>query len=212
MATDRPADARLLAVAPAGRSAASYTTIRDTTLDARQRVNRLLEVAESLIGLTALSGHPTVDTPIIERAIAVANDVAARFSAAVAAGTLSIADLFFVRLTDEILPALQEPVLDLDPRIIFCAAVDRNGFLPTHNRKFSQPQGSDVAWNTANCRNRRLFNDRVGLAAGQSTKTFLLQSYRRDMGGGRFVAMKDVSAPIVVAGRHWGGLRIGYKA
>jgi len=199
-------------------------------LDARQRVNRLLEVAESLIGLTALSGHPTVDTPIIERAIAVANDVAARFSAAVAAGTLSIADLFdedyrpiagsnpqqcltrFVRLTDEILPALQEPVLDLDPRIVFCAAVDRNGFLPTHNRKFSQPQGSDVAWNTANCRNRRLFNDRVGLAAGQSTKTFLLQSYRRDMGGGRFVAMKDVSAPIVVAGRHWGGLRIGYKA
>jgi len=199
-------------------------------LDARQRVNRLLEVAETLIGLTALSGHPTVDTPIIERAIAVANDVAARFSAAVAAGTLSITDLFdedyrpiagsnppqcltrFVRLTDEILPALQEPVLDLDPRIVFCAAVDRNGFLPTHNRKFSQPQGGDIAWNTANCRNRRLFNDRVGLAAGQSTKMFLLQSYRRDMGGGRFVAMKDVSAPIVVAGRHWGGLRIGYKA
>jgi methyl-accepting chemotaxis protein len=60
-------------------------------------------------------------------------------------------------------------------------------------------------------RNRRLFNDRVGLAAGRSTKKFLLQSYRRDMGGGRFVAMKDVSAPIVVAGRHWGGLRIAYK-
>src|SRR5713226_3312930 len=30
-AADRPADARLLAVAPAGRSAASYTTTRDTT-------------------------------------------------------------------------------------------------------------------------------------------------------------------------------------
>jgi hypothetical protein len=31
VATGRPADARLLAVAPAGRSAASYTTIRDMT-------------------------------------------------------------------------------------------------------------------------------------------------------------------------------------
>src|SRR3546814_7199663 len=31
VATDRPADARLLAVAPAGRSVASYTTTRDTT-------------------------------------------------------------------------------------------------------------------------------------------------------------------------------------
>jgi methyl-accepting chemotaxis protein len=118
----------------------------------------------------------------------------------------------FVRFTDALLPALPEPVLDLDPRIVSCVAVDRNGLLPTHNRKFSQLQGDDVAWNTANCCNRRLFNDRVGLAAGRSTKKFLLQSYRRDVGGGHFVAMKAVWAPIMVADRHWGGLRIGYKA
>jgi methyl-accepting chemotaxis protein len=31
------------------------------------------------------------------------------------------------------------------------------------------------------------------------------------MGDGRFVAMKDGSAPIVVAGRHCGGLRIACK-
>ena len=31
------------------------------------------------------------------------------------------------------------------------------------------------------------------------------------MGGGAFVMMKDVSAPIVVNGRHWGGFRIGFK-
>jgi methyl-accepting chemotaxis protein len=33
----------------------------------------------------------------------------------------------------------------------------------------------------------------------------------RDTGGGRCAMMKDVSAPIPVAGRHWGGLRLGYK-
>lgn len=31
------------------------------------------------------------------------------------------------------------------------------------------------------------------------------------MGGGRFILMKDLSAPIVVHGRHWGGLRLGYR-
>ena len=103
-------------------------------------------------------------------------------------------------------------MLELDPRVVFCAAVDRNAFLPTHNTKFSQKQGGDPAWNAANCRNRRIFGDRVGLAAARNRKPFLLQSYRRDMGGGVFVPMKDVSAPIMVRGRHWGGLRLAYKA
>jgi methyl-accepting chemotaxis protein len=32
------------------------------------------------------------------------------------------------------------------------------------------------------------------------------------MGGGKFAAMKDVSAPITIRGRHWGSLRLAYKA
>jgi methyl-accepting chemotaxis protein len=55
-----------------------------------------------------------------------------------------------------------------------------------------------------------MFNDRVGLGAGQNTKPFLVQTYRRDMGGGKTVVMLDVSSPIKVKGRHWGGLRIAY--
>jgi len=31
------------------------------------------------------------------------------------------------------------------------------------------------------------------------------------MGGGSFALMKDVSAPVFVAGRHWGAVRIAYK-
>jgi methyl-accepting chemotaxis protein len=71
----------------------------------------------------------------------------------------------------------------------------------THNREFSQSQGSDPVWNSANSRNRRIFNDRTGLASGSHTKSFLLQTYRRDMGAGQYALMKDVSAPIMVAGR-----------
>ncbi len=118
----------------------------------------------------------------------------------------------FTALCDRLLPAIQEPVLALSPRIVFCAAVDLNGYLPTHNRAFSQPpRPGQRDWNAANCRNRRIFDDRVGLGAGRSTRPFLLQSYRRDMGGGQFALMKDVSAPIFVGGRHWGGLRLAYR-
>ena len=117
----------------------------------------------------------------------------------------------FTPLTDKLLPPIIEEALELDSRVVFCAAVDVNGYLPTHNKKFSQPQSGDPVWNTANCRNRRIFDDRVGLKAGRNTQPFLLQVYRRDMGGGNFVMMKDLSAPITVKTRHWGGLRLAYK-
>jgi methyl-accepting chemotaxis protein len=116
----------------------------------------------------------------------------------------------FTDLTDALFPPVQEAALAFDPKVVFCAAVDRNGYLPTHNRKFSQPQGRDPVWNAAHSRNRRIFADRVGLKAGRNTAPFLLQVYRRDMGGGEFRMMKDLSAPITVKGRHWGGLRLAY--
>ena len=50
-----------------------------------------------------------------------------------------------------------------------------------------------------------------GLKAGRSEKPFLVQTYRRNMGGGNFALMKDASGPIYVKGRHWGGIRCGYK-
>jgi methyl-accepting chemotaxis protein len=201
----------------------------DNLQAARERVNRLLLVGENLISLTALSGVETVDTPFARAAVACAGEIQSLFEKAVEGGQISLSDLFdesyapmtgtnppqfttrYAAFTDRVLPDIQEKMLALSDKVVFCAAIDRNGFIATHNRKFSQAQGKDVAWNTANSRNRRFFKDRTGLAAGQSTKPFLVQTYRRDMGGGNFVLMKDVSAPIAVRGRHWGGLRIGYK-
>ncbi|AWK85632.1 methyl-accepting chemotaxis protein [Azospirillum thermophilum] len=196
---------------------------------ARDRVNNLVGMSERLIGITAELDIETVDTPFIKLVIDAANRVSAGFEDAVARGEVSESDLFdrsyqpipgtdpqqlmarFTGFCDRVLPAVQEPALASSDRIVFCVAVDQNGYLPTHNRAFSQPQGTDPVWNAAHCRNRRLFNDRVGLAAGRNTKRFLLQTYRRDMGGGNYVLMKDVSAPIFVRGRHWGGLRLAYK-
>jgi methyl-accepting chemotaxis protein len=117
----------------------------------------------------------------------------------------------FTAATDALLPACQEPVPALDPRIAFCAAVDRNGYLPTHNQVFSRPQGPDPVWNAAHSRNRRVFADRTGVAAARSQLPFLLRTCRRDMGGGKTVLMKDASAPVQVRGSHSGAVRIGFR-
>lgn len=196
---------------------------------ARDQLGRLLSVSESMIELIAETGIATPDTRFIEAVTAAAQKVGRAFEQAVARGEIALNDLFdqqyqaipgsdpqqyttrYLALADRVLPPLQEPLLALDERVVFCAAVDTKGYLPTHNKKFSQPQGDDPVWNAANSRNRRIFNDRTGLAAGSHTRPFLLQTYRRDMGAGQFVMMKDVSAPIFVGGRHWGGLRLAYK-
>ena len=113
---------------------------------------------------------------------------------------------------DRALPAFQEAFLARDPRMAFCAMVDRNGYLPVHNKIYSQPQRpGDVAWNTANSRNRRIFNDPAGLAAGRNLRAYLIQSYARDMGNGNMVMMREIDVPIRVSGRHWGGFRTAYR-
>ncbi|MCW0233986.1 MAG: methyl-accepting chemotaxis protein [Ferrovibrio sp.] len=171
----------------------------------------------------------TVDRPLLVAAKDAAARISDAFEESVRRGEIGMEDLFdenyvpikgsnpqqymtrYVKFTDALLPKIQEPLLSSNQSIAFCVGIDRNGFIPTHNLKYCQPQGSDPVWNTANSRNRRLFNDPVGLACGRNIKPYLLQCYRRDMGGGVFVLMKDMSAPITVQGRHWGGFRIGYK-
>jgi len=177
-----------------------------------------------------MAGDETVDTRFIQLVQRNAAHIGREFEQALRRGEIAEDALFdthyepipdtnppqhttrFCGLADRICPKYQEPILDIDARIVFCAAVDRNGYLPMHNIKSSHPQRpGEVEWNTINSRYRRIFSDRVGLACGKNTDPFLVQTYRRDMGGGVFAMMKDVCAPIWVNGRHWGGLRIGYK-
>ncbi len=171
------------------------------------------------------------DARFIEKAQATAQAVAQALEDSLTRGDIRETDLFatelttipgtepeqfmapFTELSDRLFRPLQEPVLGFDPRVQFCAAVTTTGYLPTHNTRYAQPQRpNDPVWNTANCRNRRVFADRAGLAAARNTRPFLLQAYRRDMGGGTIVRLKEVDAPIIVRGRQWGALRLAYKA
>lgn len=195
---------------------------------ATERTSTLIDRSETIVQKVAMLGGSSVDSPFIDYVQQVASQIADVWSDCIARGEITLDQLFdqtytpiqsvgpqqfmtpFTDFTDKTLTPIQEAALDFDPKVVFCAAVDTEGYLPTHNKKFSHPPSDDPVWNASHCRNRRIFNDRVGLKAGCNTRPFLLQVYRRDMGGGVFAMMKDLSAPITVKGRHWGGLRMAY--
>jgi methyl-accepting chemotaxis protein len=177
-----------------------------------------------------LTGTEAEYRPLITAAQNAARQVEFVLEQAVADGRLSREQLFdtnyrpiagtdpaqyetdYLKVFEDLLPAIQEPLLVSDTSMVFCLAIDRNGYIPVHNRKCSQPQRpGDTVWNTANSRNKRIFDDRAGITAGRSTRPFVVQSYARDMGGGVTVMMREVDAPIRLFGRHWGGFRTAYR-
>lgn len=88
---------------------------------------------------------------------------------------------------------------------MFCLCVDKNGYAPTHNSFYSKPLTGNSEQDLIDSRDKRMFNDPIGLAAAQNQKSFLLQTYCRDTGQ----VASDLSMPIMIDGRHWGGVRIG---
>lgn len=113
----------------------------------------------------------------------------------------------FDALTDSLFPAIQEALLREHPAFVYAIAADFNGYVPTHNDKFCQPLTGDYDRDLAGNRTKRIYADRVGQQVGRHTQQRKLQTYRRDTGE----LMFDMSVPIYVNGRHWGGFRIGYR-
>jgi methyl-accepting chemotaxis protein len=197
---------------------------------ASERIAVVRDLGEDLLAATAELGIETPDTPFIRAAQDTAAKIATSFEAALARGEISEADLFdenyrpipntnpqqhltrFTAFCDRVLPPIQDPVFRTDRRMLAACATDRNGYLPTHQPENSQPQGPDPVWNARYCRNRRIWNDRTGLAAARNRKPILLHTYHRQNPDGVMAMVKDASVPVTVCGRHWGTVRVVYWA
>jgi methyl-accepting chemotaxis protein len=105
-----------------------------------------------------------------------------------------------------LLPPLQQPFFDTHPNAVYAIATDKRGYVPTHNQRFCQPLTGDPAKDLVGNRTKRMFNDRTGARCGAHTEPVLVQTYKRDTGE----VMHDLSVPIFIKGRHWGGFRVGY--
>lgn len=169
-------------------------------------------------------GLDCAHTRIYRSARACANRIGKAFESAIAAGTISRDDLFsdqyrpiansqpqkyssrFDAFTDRVLPPLQEAFLEKNPDASYAIATDLRGYVPTHNKRFCQPLTGDPEKDLVGNRTKRIFNDKTGARCGAHTEIVLVQTYKRDTGE----VMHDLSVPIFVNGKHWGGFRVGY--
>ena len=106
---------------------------------------------------------------------------------------------------------LIQPICDrylaLDARLVFSFLVDRNGYAPTHNRKFDQQPTGDFQKDLLQCRSMRIFDDRFGLEAARNTKPRHLMIYARDTGE----VLMEIDMPVMLQSRHWGNVRVAFQ-
>ncbi len=191
-------------------------------LDAEaEKFTDLAEKANTALAELSIAGE---HGQVFRLARAAAEAIQQRFEASIESGEISESDLFdhdyrrientdppkyhthFDAYADRILPPIQEPILADHDFIRFAIATDVNGYVPTHNDCFCQPLTGDFDTDLAGNRSKRIFDDRTGARCGSHTQRLLLQTYKRDTGE----IMHDLSVPVYVNGRHWGGFRIGY--
>ncbi len=184
----------------------------------------LMEVAEVSSAVLAEHTETNYHKVFFETARSYADRIQSVFENAIRSGTLSEADLFdrdyqpiadtnpqkfttrYDQFTDSALPSVQEMALNNHESLVYAIVTDPNGYVPTHNNQFAHPPTGDYNTDLVKSRSKRLFNDRTGARCGCHTERMLLQTYKRDTGE----IMHDLSVPIFVNGRHWGGFRIGY--
>lgn len=108
---------------------------------------------------------------------------------------------------DSVILEIQDQFLE-DPEVIYAGMLDKNGYLPTHNSKYSRKLTGDFAYDLKNNRTKRVYRDPAALKAIRSMdQPYYIQTYHRDTGE----VMWDFTSPVYVKGRHWGIFRIGFS-
>jgi len=211
----------------------SISTIHNELLGIESEINGVSEqtmvlsdLSEGIHESLAELNLDTIHNRYYKVARNAADQIQQVFEQAISSHQLSIDDLFdkqyqavantnptkyttrFDKFTDKLLPNIQEKVLAENSNLVFATATDTSGYIPTHNLKFSKPLTGNLETDIANNRTKRLFNDRTGSRCGSHSKKMLIQTYKRDTGE----IMHDISVPIVVHGKQWGGFRMGYRA
>ncbi|MGC4092722.1 MAG: hypothetical protein QM756_33545 [Polyangiaceae bacterium] len=110
-------------------------------------------------------------------------------------------------LSDRDIGPLQERYLAKSLALSYVVLGDLNGYVPTHNQKYSQPLTGNLAVDLVNNRTKRIFMTTVGFRSARSQAPFLLQVNERDNGERAL----NLSVPVRVHGKHWGAVRFGYR-
>ena len=187
---------------------------------------KLTSQAETCNAVAAQIAPHSTHGDIFDVARAAADEVQARLETALRSGELTQDQLFdrnhqvtpgtnparyttqYDGFFDRMIGPLQEPVLASRDALVYAICTDPAGYVAKHNDVFCQALTGDPAHDLIHNRTKRVFDDPTGRRCGAHTERMLVQTYMRDTGE----IMHDLSVPIMVAGQHWGGMRLGYRA
>ena len=169
------------------------------------------------------------DSAMVEMADRFAREVEALAEAALANGTLTMAQLFDtdyreipgskpVRYRTSLMDwahANWRHVLDgakaANSSVLAAACTDMNGYLPTHLTDRSREPTGDLTHDTTYCRNGRILLGPIDKKAKASSAPYMMAVYRQENDGRTYTVVRNVYRPLFVGGRRWGDFEIAYS-
>jgi hypothetical protein len=94
-----------------------------------------------------------------------------------------------------------------DSEVEFSILMDKNGYVPTHNRKYSKPQTNNYARDVIDSRSKRNFYAYEGIKRilSYDGDSAIKELYQRDTGE----TLWNIGAPVRMYGKQWGSFIIG---
>ena len=206
------------------------TVENEAQLDtAHARMEQLEMTANVMFDKIVGAGLSPADSLMVERAQAAAREIAELTEGALKAGELAESALFdrdyqYIpgsdpkRFANRLMPWANRcwrPVYDRivasDVQIMAVACTDMNGHLPAHLSEFSRDPTGDRAHDTKHCRNGRIILDAIDRKAKESREPYMMAVYRQEGDGRSYKVVRNVYAPLEIAGRRWGDLELAYS-
>ncbi|MEH6579368.1 MAG: methyl-accepting chemotaxis protein [Amphritea sp.] len=117
-------------------------------------------------------------------------------------------DVSYVDAYEKLLRPMFDSFIKENSSLIYAIGVTNDGYAPAHHTKVSAPMVGDFEVDNLKSRHRRkFFANRAEQRRASHTSAFLLQTYVRDTGE----VLNDLSFPIYVSGKHWGGFIMGFQ-
>ena len=195
---------------------------------AHDRMEDLELIASDMFDKLVHAGLSPQDSALVERAVAHAQNLTKAVEAAIAAGEISMEDVFdqnYVpvpgtnpqlyrsRISDwadrNWRPIIDSVVAEGGP-IKMCSPADMNGFLPTHVSDRSRKPTGNVTHDTTYCRNGRILLDAIDKKAKRSNAPYMMAVYRQEGDGRNYVVVRNVYVPLYINGRRWGDSELAY--
>jgi methyl-accepting chemotaxis protein len=195
---------------------------------ASKRISNVTKITDQLMQTIATSGADTADTPFIDFALSSGQSIMQQMEEAVKQGALRLEDLFSDTYTpmpgtnpqqlkhpatvllETFFRPLQKGLQPLSGAFSMTLH-DRNRYVAVHMPALSQPQSADPAWNNLNCRNMRIFDDITDFNAAENREPFILQTFRRSLGDGKTLLVKEIVVSLWITGKFWGSLFLAYN-